>query len=388
MQEQQVTGSSGMKLETVLTPHRDAFPQLERTATEFVLQASGFVPEGDKWYKPDADADLKELAVTTATDGTTVTLADGKILPAYNLMAQLLVGDSRAISYPQLVTCVINKLVPLATAREIHGKSPASADKLKRVVEFLEKLPDVQQQGETGLTEAVMLSEERADVTDVAQEVVSSNTVADSPSAQAEIDLVAIATQIRLSVRKSEGNDLWVGKTLLTVKKELSHGKFADWIRDSQLGIDVRTSQNYMALARFSTVLSGESVSYLDDGTVFFDRVAAYRLGAEKVPELAIRDAISWIRDGKYLTTADAKRIIAQYVVRAASRKTTPGTALKNVETLNDILTLAKKADKGTRMGKKLESITPYLMHYVKARDSGDSAAADEQVRLLLITLL
>lgn len=88
------------------------------------------------------------------------------------------------------------------------------------------------------------------------------------------------------------------GKDLRTVKADIGHGHFLNWIRS--LGISESTAQNWMAIA--------ENFGEIPTGWVF-ENHALYLLSTSKVPESAREEAKQRAEDGEKITEEVAKQI-------------------------------------------------------------------------------
>ncbi len=80
-------------------------------------------------------------------------------------------------------------------------------------------------------------------------------------------ELRMITEVIRARVRHWSDDVIEIGKDLSTVKGQLPHGDFQDWV-EGQLGMTIRTAQNYMSAAKLVEA-KGETISLLPPATIY-----------------------------------------------------------------------------------------------------------------------
>lgn len=145
-----------------------------------------------------------------------------------------------------------------------------------------------------------------------AKVVAPASVVSDVPEVAPTSRLAEIAAAARGVMRASISE---MGGLLLEAKTLVPHGKFAAWAQ-RELGISLRSAENYMAAARFLEGKS-ESVSHLPPAVI-------YRLAAPTAPPELVADVVAGVLDPleikKRLTAADNARWQAEYAARRAAR--------------------------------------------------------------------
>lgn len=98
------------------------------------------------------------------------------------------------------------------------------------------------------------------------------------------------------------GSVIDIGSRLIGAKELLDHGKFSDWA-EAEIGLSVRSAENYMNAARF---LAGKAkcVSLLPQG-------ALYALAAPSTPPAVVADVLAEIERGAVPKVADIRERIA-----------------------------------------------------------------------------
>jgi hypothetical protein len=115
----------------------------------------------------------------------------------------------------------------------------------------------------------------------------------------------ASAERIKAKVKKTLQDVIEIGNDLLAVKKALEHGHFGRWLK-GEFGWGERMAQNLMSVAeRF-----GPKSEIIADLTI--QPTAAYLLAAPSVPDAAREKAVERAEAGEQITTAVAKKIVAQ----------------------------------------------------------------------------
>ncbi len=113
------------------------------------------------------------------------------------------------------------------------------------------------------------------------------------------------ADRIREKVKKTVEDIIEVGNDLLNVKEALPHGKFGEWLK-KEFGWAERSAQNFMAVAQ----AFGPKTEMISDLTI--QPTAAYLLAAPSAPGEALQQAIERAEAGEEITSAVAKRILAE----------------------------------------------------------------------------
>ena len=116
-------------------------------------------------------------------------------------------------------------------------------------------------------------------------------------------EMEEIAERIRRRVRRAAEDIIAVGQDLITVKAQLGHGRFLEWI-DREFGMTDRTARKYMQVTAWAEGKS-ESVSDLPVSTL-------YLLAAPSAPPEVADDVIAQAEAGESLKTADVKRQIEE----------------------------------------------------------------------------
>lgn len=89
-----------------------------------------------------------------------------------------------------------------------------------------------------------------------------------------------------------------VGKDLVAAKHYLAHGAFANWV-EQEVGIPVRTAQNYMQVANW-TAGKCENVSLLPASLL-------YILSAPSAPKQLVDDVLADVLAGKHIAVASVR---------------------------------------------------------------------------------
>ncbi len=113
------------------------------------------------------------------------------------------------------------------------------------------------------------------------------------------------AEKIRRMVQKTIEDIIEVGNEFLAVKEALPHGQFGPWLR-AEFGWTDRTAQNFMAVAE----AFGPKTEMISDLTI--QPTAAYLLAAPSAPGEALQQAIERAEAGEEITSAVAKKILAE----------------------------------------------------------------------------
>jgi hypothetical protein len=109
-------------------------------------------------------------------------------------------------------------------------------------------------------------------------------------------DLRAQAKLIKNLIAKTTEGLIEVGRNLVAVKQHLNHGQFIDWV-EIEVGIDKRTAQSYMAIARLAEA-KGATVALLPPTT-------AHRLAAISAPVEVVDHILDRAVKGEWLGGSD-----------------------------------------------------------------------------------
>ncbi len=223
--------------------------------------------------------------------------------------------------------------------------------------------------------------------------LVSSNTSAPlsstapaDPSNVARLDeplstneLTEIAKRIRARIRRTAEDIIAVGQDLITVKAQLGHGRFLEWI-DREFGMTDRTARKYMQVTAWAEGKS-ESVSDLPVSTL-------YLLAAPSAPPEVADDVIAQAESGETVKAADVKRQIEE---AQAERKTTEADRLaeeqkpKNGDAMQAALAYFKKPATSREHGReKIREWEAFIYHvtadaYRAAREERPDSHSDAE---------
>jgi Protein of unknown function (DUF3102) len=111
-------------------------------------------------------------------------------------------------------------------------------------------------------------------------------------------NLQAQAKLIKSMIAKTTADFIEVGFNLIAAREQLDHGQFIDWV-ETEVGINGRTAQRCMALARLAEIKS-DSLSLLPLTT-------AYRLAAKSAPSEVV-DHVPVQLTARSCPTAKSKR--------------------------------------------------------------------------------
>ena len=115
-------------------------------------------------------------------------------------------------------------------------------------------------------------------------------------------DLRATAESIRKSIHKTLADIVAIGNELIFANDKIEHGSFVPWV-EKEIGIPIRTAQNYMNAARFAAEHKNEMISFLSPTTIYrlavpgipveiVEGVLAHAQAGETVTDAAVRDTI------------------------------------------------------------------------------------------------
>jgi hypothetical protein len=104
------------------------------------------------------------------------------------------------------------------------------------------------------------------------------------------------ATRIRAQVRTATKAVIEIGRELISIKRQLEHGQFTEWV-EIECGFSLRSAENYMRAAAFA-IGKSETVSLLRPAT-------AYRLAAKSAPPEVVSAVIRSIEAGHIPTDSE-----------------------------------------------------------------------------------
>jgi hypothetical protein len=116
-------------------------------------------------------------------------------------------------------------------------------------------------------------------------------------------DLKMIAGCLRDLVRRAIPLVIEIGDYLKSAKARLPHGQFGKFCREAA-GIEIRSAENYLALADLAKVYPPSELAKLPAG-------AAYQLAAKTAPAQVVEEVMSEVRAGRVPGFNDVKRRIA-----------------------------------------------------------------------------
>ena len=94
--------------------------------------------------------------------------------------------------------------------------------------------------------------------------VVAQNTSDGSSTKSVDDEIIKLHLEIEGYEKTSLPKAVRIGELLTKRKKELGHGNFTPWLRET-VKIEHRTAQNYMKVYKHQTRLKNENVSYLSE---------------------------------------------------------------------------------------------------------------------------
>jgi hypothetical protein len=108
---------------------------------------------------------------------------------------------------------------------------------------------------------------------------------------QAEVgnNLRLQASRIKNRIHKTTRDFIDIGRDLEAARQHLDRGQFGTWV-EAEIGITVRSAQNYMTLARLADD-EGETVSLLSPRIV-------QRLAARSTPPEIVKEVLAQMRSG------------------------------------------------------------------------------------------
>ncbi len=116
--------------------------------------------------------------------------------------------------------------------------------------------------------------------------------------------LVEISDRIRARTAQAV---IETGRDLIKAKELLVHGGFGDWLR-SQVGIEPKTAQRYMQVARWADSLPKDK----NDNLSLLPTSALYNLSAKSTSEPACEAVLKALEKGKRLNVANVRTLICR----------------------------------------------------------------------------
>lgn len=122
-----------------------------------------------------------------------------------------------------------------------------------------------------------------------------------------------------------------IGTLLEEAKVMIPHGHFGAYCKD-EMGINRKSAQNYMSLARLARRRDPADLAKLDPG-------GAYELAAKTTPETVVSEVLSEVRAGRSITEDEVKERIG----RAKGKRST--SDMLEVDKIADLLIESLNAD-------------------------------------------
>lgn len=134
-------------------------------------------------------------------------------------------------------------------------------------------------------------------------------------------DLRATPESIRKSIHKSLAKIVAIGNELIFANDKIEHGSFVPWV-EKEIGIPIRTAQNYMNAARFAAEHKNEIISFLPPTTI-------YRLAAPGVPAEIVDHVLARAQAGEIVTDTVVRETIKDAKQKQQEAKKTERRALR-----------------------------------------------------------
>jgi hypothetical protein len=134
-------------------------------------------------------------------------------------------------------------------------------------------------------------------------------------------DLRATSESIRKSIHKSLAKIVAIGNELIFANDKIEHGSFVPWV-EKEIGIPIRTAQNYMNAARFAAEHKNEIISFLPPTTI-------YRLAAPGVPAEIVDHVLARAQAGEIVTDTVVRETIKDAKQKQQEAKKTERRALR-----------------------------------------------------------
>ena len=120
------------------------------------------------------------------------------------------------------------------------------------------------------------------------------------------------AAKIRGLVKNTVGNIIETGDALRSIKDQLDHGEFGEWIV-AEFGLSIRTAQRYMQAAEWAKDKS-DTVSYLEPTSL-------YLLAAPSTPPEAEKEVLEQLAGRDVIPHSQITAIVAEAKYRAKLAK-------------------------------------------------------------------
>ncbi|MCS3765281.1 hypothetical protein [Bradyrhizobium centrosematis] len=111
--------------------------------------------------------------------------------------------------------------------------------------------------------------------------------------------LQASAKRVRALIRRTTHQLIEIGDTLAEIKKRMPHGQFTEFC-NVELGLELRSVENYMSLAEFAKTYPPALVARLPAR-------AGYTLAEKSAPADTVAEIMSEVSSGKLLTISEVK---------------------------------------------------------------------------------
>ena len=134
-------------------------------------------------------------------------------------------------------------------------------------------------------------------------------------------DLRATAESIRKSIHKTLADIVAIGNKLIIANDKIEHGSFVPWV-EKEIGIPIRTAQNYMNAARFAAEHKNEIISFLPPTTI-------YRLAVPGIPVEIVEHVLAHAQAGEIVTDTAVRETIKDAKQKQQEAKKTERRALR-----------------------------------------------------------
>lgn len=125
--------------------------------------------------------------------------------------------------------------------------------------------------------------------------------------------LQTTAKRVRALIRRTTHQLIEIGENLTQIKERMAHGQFAAFC-DAELGIKLRSAENYMSLAELAKTYPPALVARLPAR-------AGYKLGERSAPTDKVAEIMSEVSNGKLFTISEVNsRLGAAKLAEPSSR--------------------------------------------------------------------
>ncbi|UWU90675.1 hypothetical protein [Bradyrhizobium sp. CB1015] len=111
--------------------------------------------------------------------------------------------------------------------------------------------------------------------------------------------LQASAKRVRALIRRTTHQLIEIGDTLAEIKSRMPHGQFTAFC-NAELGLELRSVENYMSLAEFAKTYPPALVARLPAR-------AGYKLAEKSAPADTVAEIMSEVSNGKLFTASEVK---------------------------------------------------------------------------------